>query len=66
MKLKLLHMLPAGIFVVEASTECGRVDFTPAAVAQAVREGARCIQNGVKIKPLGSKVGIFSQNITIS
>ena len=48
-------MLPAGILVVEASTELGRVEFTPIAIAQAV-----------KIKPLGSKVGILSQNITIS
>lgn len=59
-------MLPAGILVVEASTELGRVEFTPIAVAQAVREGARCIHKGVKIMPLGSKVGILSQNITIS
>lgn len=59
-------MLPAGILVVEASTELGRVEFTLIAVAQAVCEGARCIHKGVKIKPHGSKVGILSQNITIS
>lgn len=61
-----ITMLPAGISVVEASTEWGRVEFTPIAVAQAAREGARCIHKEVKIKPLGSKVGILSQNISIS